>query len=416
MSALSIAAAEWKPGGRDTDTGGGFAEDIRTTVYVAIDVECVATGVEADRRAVALVAAVNAAGETIFFEHVKPDAQVRSYLTPLTGICEADLVSARSLADVVGSLRNLLQSMAPAEVVIVGHSVSSDIGWLGLREGHDFARAEDTAKIFAVKGQNGRRVFFSLRHICIHLLGYDPQRGVHSPDVDARVAMELFQTFGLGMADAQLESHRQRLLRAPRTLPFASHTPYLDGCALSSKSPIYLARLEKNNLQLPSAAYGAMKNENSAPLVHQAVIFLDIDGVLNRTKHATEIHLEESKCALLMELVRSVEQKNIKVKIVLSTFWRTFRKYIEYILQRRGFPPGIVCGVTPGDPVSKKSYVNRAEEIETWLANANVINFVILDDRESASNEKLQPRFVRTQHETGLTHENVLDAVRILTT
>ena len=85
------------------------------------------------------------------------------------------------------------------------------------------------------------------------------------------------------------------------------------------------------------------------------IIFLDIDGVLNQTKHAIEIHLEESKCALLMELVRSVEQKNIKVKIVLSTFWRTFRGYIEYILQRRGVSAWYcLWGYTRGSDKQKK--------------------------------------------------------------
>jgi hypothetical protein len=40
--------------------------------FLAIDVECVATGKEHDARAVARIAMVDEKGETVFDEHVKP--------------------------------------------------------------------------------------------------------------------------------------------------------------------------------------------------------------------------------------------------------------------------------------------------------------------------------------------------------
>lgn len=84
------------------------------------------------------------------------------------------------------------------------------------------------------------------------------------------------------------------------------------------------------------------------------VIFLDIDGVLNFTKHNTEIHLEKN---LVSRLKHILEQTH--AIIVLTTFWRHFHEYICYVLHRHGIDVAgcmldMPMGVTPGKQSTKK--------------------------------------------------------------
>ena len=58
------------------------------------------------------------------------------------------------------------------------------------------------------------------------------------------------------------------------------------------------------------------------------IIFLDIDGVLNRTRSATHIRLDEDLTARLIALVEQIPG----CKIVLSTFWRHFLPYVRTAL------------------------------------------------------------------------------------
>ena len=58
------------------------------------------------------------------------------------------------------------------------------------------------------------------------------------------------------------------------------------------------------------------KGPNGLPMDPFEVIFLDIDGVLNRTRAATHIRLDEDLVLLLKDLVIQSE-----AHIVLSTYW-----------------------------------------------------------------------------------------------
>ena len=62
---------------------------------------------------------------------------------------------------------------------------------------------------------------------------------------------------------------------------------------------------------------------------HPPVIFLDIDGVLNRTSGATHIRLDQD----LVSRLRTIVARS-GCRIVLSTFWRGFDTYVRYILHR----------------------------------------------------------------------------------
>ncbi|KAL3797229.1 hypothetical protein ACHAWO_000658 [Cyclotella atomus] len=133
---------------------------------------------------------------------------------------------------------------------------------------------------------------------------------------------------------------------------------------------------------------------------HRPILFLDIDGVLNTTKHAPQIHFES---IFLSRLKRILQTTNARV--VLTTFWRHFHEYITYVLHRHGIDADCVLplpyGVTRGKQSTKNflrhyssrqgseleindynegvnsmigrsaedegEYSSRAEEIEAWL-------------------------------------------------
>lgn len=65
------------------------------------------------------------------------------------------------------------------------------------------------------------------------------------------------------------------------------------------------------------------------------IVFLDIDGVLNTTKHSMQIHVEECLVARLGSIVHKTD-----ALIVLTTFWRHFFDYIVYVLHRHGIDVG----------------------------------------------------------------------------
>lgn len=187
----------------------------------------------------------------------------------------------------------------------------------------------------------------------------------------------------------------------------------------------------------PAIAYApgppsALAIEPGTPL-----IFLDIDGVLNRTKHSSHARVDDDLMTNLTRLIVATGGR-----IVWSTFWRGFRAYLDYILFRYGLEPSV--GVTPGElatagrsAADEAPYAGRAEEIAFFL-DENLSTeahgkcpFVVIDDREvvigrlqpgfdalSAVKQRLElrlaPCFVRTDSAEGLTAAKVDAAIDIL--
>ena len=151
---------------------------------------------------------------------------------------------------------------------------------------------------------------------------------------------------------------------------------------------------------------------------HPPVLFLDIDGVLNRTRAATHIRIDEDLVARLKTLLEETG-----AVIVLSTFWRPFLPYCQYILHRHGIAADAVIGRTPGisgatsfangscgeqlfssSAFDDAMYQKRHQEIGAWLtAHPEVTRFAIVDDRPSAADERLAPFFVQCDAACGLT-------------
>lgn len=210
---------------------------------------------------------------------------------------------------------------------------------------------------------------------------------------------------------------------------------------------------------------------------HRPILFLDIDGVLNTTKHAPQIRFES---IFLTRLKRILKKTN--ARIVLTTFWRHFHEYITYCLHRHGIDADCVLplpfGVTRGKQSTKNflkhyslrqsgelegvdvvsqgvnsmlgrsaedegEYDSRSEEIEAWLRlygerflgspdantsadennNSGTFDFhptcwkyVILDDRPSAAkpDTPLFDRFVLTQTKEGLSDRDAENVIDLL--
>ena len=128
---------------------------------MSVDVECVATGVRHDASDVCFVAVVDGNERVLLSKKVKPEKPVVSYLTPITGIRREDLEHAEKLSDVIAEVKALLGR----DVVLVGQGIQSDIDWLYLRQGVDYAEKVDLGEMF--KTYNSRYSnysYFSLSH------------------------------------------------------------------------------------------------------------------------------------------------------------------------------------------------------------------------------------------------------------
>jgi DNA polymerase III epsilon subunit-like protein len=197
----------------------------------------------------------------------KDGAGVVSYLTPLTGLTSEMCLGpdAKSLEEAIDIVKGLLSK----DAVLVGQAIDHDVEWLGLVPGKDFERMLDISEIFrqrmpSVLGQAAgvlkkkeeegvehpagssdpssdeylgfatRYRHFSLRHVCLNLLGEDIQSGVHDPIVDAKYSLALFHKYR-NSSVTQLRIVRDGLHRAPITPGFAAeNTPVIDGVCVSA--------------------------------------------------------------------------------------------------------------------------------------------------------------------------------------
>ena len=118
------------------------------------------------------------------------------------------------------------------------------------------------------------------------------------------------------------------------------------------------------------------------------IIFLDIDGVLNRDGNDENGNHEYFNEGMVKELSYLVKKTN--AKIILSSSWKGyFINYIEgygindknvtefmKLLERENIK---IYGMTPGGPL--RGGISRPLEIRTWLAKyPEIESFVILDD------------------------------------
>ncbi|XP_060116897.1 RNA exonuclease 5 [Heteronotia binoei] len=133
------------------------------------------------------VSVVDASGQCIMDELVKPSSPIRNYLTRYSGITEKLLLSVTTkLVDVQARVKSLL----PPDAVLVGHSLNFDLRALEMIHPHVI----DTSVLFARKGGKRFRLKFLAKAVLRKEIQRTDQEG-HDPTEDATCALQLAQFF-----------------------------------------------------------------------------------------------------------------------------------------------------------------------------------------------------------------------------
>lgn len=201
--------------------------------FFSIDVECVATGVEHNARSVAQISMVDQFERPALNIFVKPSVPIVSYLTDLTGLTK-EIIDKHGIPfdQAVAILRQHL----PKHAVLVGQNIRSDVQWLKLDEGRDFAGMIDLMGLLRVWNEKYNNYsYFSLEHEAKFLLGYQPM-GPHNPMMDAMNSVKLFKLYlSIQERPEVLQQARQCLVDAPPTASFSKNNPTYEGVCMGNK-------------------------------------------------------------------------------------------------------------------------------------------------------------------------------------
>lgn len=126
------------------------------------------------------------------------------------------------------------------------------------------------------------------------------------------------------------------------------------------------------------------------------VLFLDVDGVLNKAPDY-QVRIEGQRSCLLINqrLVSRLKKvlKDTGAKVVLSSTWRILHGGREFVES---------CGIPIMDETDNGGG-KRGDQIQRWLdAHPEVETYAIVDDDSDMRDEQL-PRLVLTEFATGLT-------------
>ena len=142
------------------------------------------------------------------------------------------------------------------------------------------------------------------------------------------------------------------------------------------------------------------------------IIFLDIDGVLN--KQDFKVWFIEEKVQFLKEIVIKTG-----AKIVISSSWRYNKTVDDLKLKFKKFnlPQEIIDAVIDFTDIihynPPKGYSQRDKEIVAYIKDHKLENYIILDDWYWFPEEYL-PRLVNTKTNIGLTRELTDKAINLL--
>lgn len=207
----------WQQQSSDALTGVYDADaDPAWDMIYSIDVECVAVGKthEVTDRSPCQVALVNGHCEVLLNTYIRPAQRVVSCLTPITGVTLADLEHGISLDEAIAEVKQLL----PKDATLVGQNIDSDVSWMQLTRGVDFADHVDIGEIF--KGFNaryGNYSYHSLQHEARVLLRQQPPLGAHDAVWDAQASVMLYKRAKWATQDEL--SAMQQMLIAERPAP-----------------------------------------------------------------------------------------------------------------------------------------------------------------------------------------------------
>jgi len=148
------------------------------------------------------------------------------------------------------------------------------------------------------------------------------------------------------------------------------------------------------------------------------VIFLDFDGVI--TTYVSSWTLVPEKMDLVKKIIDATG-----AKIVISSAWRrktledTFRFITDPNNHYVGSNPFSLCEYVVGQTDRLYSenrfsgHVRRGDEIQKWINEHDVENYIILDDEDDFLLNQYT-HFVHTNLEIGITQDDVDKAIEIL--
>eukprot|EP01006_Ploeotia_vitrea_P017976 TRINITY_DN49226_c0_g1_i1.p1 TRINITY_DN49226_c0_g1~~TRINITY_DN49226_c0_g1_i1.p1 ORF type:complete len:219 (+),score=25.30 TRINITY_DN49226_c0_g1_i1:112-768(+) len=176
--------------------------------YLALDVECVATGKGHNDRAPAWVSAVDYNLRLLYDSPIHVPGTVVSLLSPLSGLVNRDaLADAPTFAEAQAQIF----SLCGPNTVIVGQSPQGDLKWLGLQQGIHYKQAINLAELYqAYNSKYGNWNKFSLAAEA--KLISEEQTGPHTSQHDAQLSMKLFKRWE-GNTDAQRRADCDQLLQ-----------------------------------------------------------------------------------------------------------------------------------------------------------------------------------------------------------
>lgn len=146
-----------------------------------------------------------------------------------------------------------------------------------------------------------------------------------------------------------------------------------------------------------------------------ALIFLDIDGVLNGHQFSDDAQSCLTDAACVSRLNRILDR--VECEIVISSAWRYMIHGgamtvlgFQYMLRTHGMRCVNLIGVTETDEVTE----TRGEQIRQWKrANGGGRRYVVLDDMDDGISER-GLNAVFTNGAVGLTDSDVERAIAIL--
>eukprot|EP00899_Mesostigma_viride_P015617 jgi/Mesvir1/24056/Mv10785-RA.1 len=157
----------------------------KLTKVLALDCEMVGVGSDGVRSVLARVCLVNDKGEVVYDKFVKPIERITDYRTHVSGVRASDLNGSKAVG--FYEAQKQVEEMIKGRI-LVGHALKNDMKALMLS--HPRRMMRDTSTYFRFRGGKGRPR--ALRHLAKDILGRTIQEGKHSPDQDARAALDLY--------------------------------------------------------------------------------------------------------------------------------------------------------------------------------------------------------------------------------
>jgi len=154
------------------------------TKVLALDCEMVGTGPDGKDSVLARVSIVNAYGQCVYDEFVKPKERVTDFRTQISGVRPSDLKKGKELIEVQKEVLAMIEGRR-----LVGHDLKHDFAVLFIS--HPRGLIRDTSKYKPFREVSGGKTP-SLKKLSSVLLKCDIQGSEHSSVEDAQAAMLIY--------------------------------------------------------------------------------------------------------------------------------------------------------------------------------------------------------------------------------